>query len=198
MYWLIGVCAAWGLVISIAALDALGRGRFFEALATLAIAWGPGGLLAWFLVNRANGRNALREGVLREAGIAPGRGFDHTEGGSGIALNPTAKTLSLWADGCAKRYDYAEVREWVAQYEKAGEIVGVGLQGAMAAGGANFRAGRAAKANTGLFVTVRDVEHPKWRVAMRDKTTQARWMEILRQEINEGGVSARGAQGVAA
>lgn len=200
MYWLIGVCAVWGLLLSFALPEALGRGHYLEALATLAIGWGPGALLAWFLVNRTNGRNALRDGVLREAGIEPGRGFDHEEGGSGIALNPAAKTMSLWADGFAKRYDYAEVREWAAQFEKAGEIValGGGLAAGMGAAGANSRARRAAQANTGLFVTVRDVEHPKWRVAMRDQSTQARWMEILRQEVNEGGVSASNAKGVAA
>jgi hypothetical protein len=44
---------------------------------------------------------------------------------------------------------------------------------------------RDAAANTGFFVTVRDVDNPKWRIEMRDEATQARWMEILRQEINE-------------
>ena len=36
-----------------------------------------------------------------------------------------------------------------------------------------------------FFVTVRDIDNPKWRIAMSDSNTQARWMEILRQSINE-------------
>ena len=50
---------------------------------------------------------------------------------------------------------------------------------------ANARAAKQASANTGLFVLVKDVENPRWRIAMKDEGTQARWMEILRQEVNE-------------
>jgi len=62
-------------------------------------------------------------------------------------------------------------------------VVGVGLAAGTAALGANVRAERAAAANTGLFVTVKDVENPKWRIEMRDDGIQARWMEILTQDL---------------
>jgi hypothetical protein len=42
-----------------------------------------------------------------------------------------------------------------------------------------------AAANTGFFVAVRDVDNPIWRVEMTDAGREARWMEILRQEINQ-------------
>jgi hypothetical protein len=42
-----------------------------------------------------------------------------------------------------------------------------------------------AAARSGFFVEVRDIDHPRWRIAMKDEAQQARWMEILRQEIKE-------------
>lgn len=38
-----------------------------------------------------------------------------------------------------------------------------------------------AQQKTGLFITVKDVDHPEWRIAMYDKNDQARWHEILTQ-----------------
>ncbi len=64
-------------------------------------------------------------------------------------------------------------------------IVGGNLASATAALGANLAAERDAKARTGLFVEVRDVDRPRWRVAMRNEAMQARWREILDQQINE-------------
>jgi len=36
-----------------------------------------------------------------------------------------------------------------------------------------------------LFMTMRDADHPKWRISMFDADDRARWVEILRQEIDE-------------
>lgn len=80
---------------------------------------------------------------------------------------------------------FADVREWETRKERAGQFVGVGVRGSLAAVGASAQAEREAKANSGLFVTVKDIESPKWRIAMKDEVIQARWMEILRQEVNE-------------
>lgn len=36
-----------------------------------------------------------------------------------------------------------------------------------------------------FFVTVRDIANPKWYVSMNNRAIQSRWMEILRQQIND-------------
>lgn len=67
--------------------------------------------------------------------------------------------MGLLADGFWKIYLFSDVREWETRN-------GLGK-------------------NSGLYVSVKDVDHPKWRIEMKDDGIQARWMEILRQEINE-------------
>jgi hypothetical protein len=48
---------------------------------------------------------------------------------------------------------------------------------------------RAARRNSGLFITARDVDYPKWRVAMDNETLQQRWLEMCNQELREGGMA---------
>jgi len=67
-------------------------------------------------------------------------------------------------NGFWETHPYADIRGWEARKERAGEMVGVGLQAGTAALGANMRAERAAATNTGLFVTVKHEENPKWRI----------------------------------
>ena len=152
---------------------------------SVVMAMSPLGLLIWFEVHRSASRGARHKAALTAAGVTQGAGFDHQEGGSGIAINKEAQTLTLHVDGRSKTYPCADVRNWECVKERAGEMVGVGLHAGVAAAGVNYRAAKAAAANTGFFVTVRDVDNPIWRVEMTDAGTQARWMEILRQEINE-------------
>ncbi|MES2149871.1 MAG: DUF4755 domain-containing protein [Pseudomonadota bacterium] len=187
MGFLVGFLAVWGVLVSLTIGFATGvTGK----LCVLIVAWGPVGLLTWFLIARATGREKLHSAMLGALGVQPGAGFDHSEGGTGIALNPKSRTLALLADGGYQSYDYERVREWASNEQKAGQVVGFGLAGAASATGANIRAAREAAANTGLFVTVKDLGRPQWRVAMKDKAMRARWMELLQQEINEGGAAA--------
>lgn len=187
MGFLAGFFVLWGLFWSLSISFAAG---VMGKLGVLILAWGPLGLLTWFLVARATGRERLHAAMLGALGVQAGMGFDHSECGTGIALNPKAKTLALLADGGYQSYDYERVREWASNEQKAGQVVGFGLAGAASATGANIRAAREAAANTGLFLTVKDLERPQWRVAMSDKAMRARWMELLQQEINEGGAAA--------
>lgn len=178
------VTGLWALLLSFGISAAFHEGGLF-GLAVMLVGWGPLGLLIWFVFNRATKREAAHAAMLNEAGVQPSSGCDHTEKGAGIAINKQAKTLTMLINGFWKTYPYADVRGWETRKERAGEVVGVGLAAGTAALGANVRAERAAAANTGLFVTVKDVENPKWRIEMRDDGIQARWMEILTQEINE-------------
>lgn len=169
-----------GLVVGLFVME-MTRMGFIAVLAGLA----PTGLLVWSLIKRAGGREAAHQSMLQAAGVAQGAGFDHSEEGTGIAINKQGKTLSLLMGGFHKTYPYADIREWQSIKETAGAAVGVGVSGGLAAMGASERMKRDAAANTGFFVTVRDVDNPKWRIEMKDEATQARWMELLRQEINE-------------
>lgn len=185
------VLVIWGMFWSMAIPFATG---FFGKLGTVLLAWGPVAVFAWFHIARAFGREKLHAAMLGGLGIVAGQGLDHSEDGTGIALNPKTMTLGLLGEGGYQFYGYDKIREWASNEERAGGVVGVGVQGSVAAAGANIRAAREAKANTGLFVTVKDVGRPSWRVAMADKATRARWMEILQQELNEGGVATQAEQ----
>lgn len=169
-----------GLVAGLFVME-MTRIGFLAVLVGLA----PTGLLIWHLINRSGGRESAHQAMLQEAGIAQGSGFDHAEDGTGIALNKQAKTLTLQIDGFRKTYPLSDVREWETIKESAGSAIGVGAAGGLAAMGANARMKRDAATNTGFFVSVRDVDNPKWRIAMKDEEMQARWMELMRQEINE-------------
>lgn len=129
---------------------------------------------------------AIQSKMLSAAGVEPGTGFDHAELDSGIAVNRAAKTLTLRIGEKWKTYPYTDVRGWKASKHSAGQVIAGNVAGAMAALGPNIRASREADAATGLFVTVRDINNPQWRISMHDEAMQARWMEILQQAINEG------------
>ena len=180
------VCVIWGLVVSGPMLFAFKDG-FMVGMMFFIVGWGPTALLVWYVVNRAGNRQKFHAHMLAVSGVAGGTGMDHAEDGTGIAINRPAKTLTLLVNGFQKSYSFAEVREWETSNERPGQIVGsgIGVGASAAVLGASIRAEREAKKNSGLFVTVKDIENPKWRIAMKDVIIQARWMEILRQEINE-------------
>lgn len=176
-----GIAIVWALYYGLGSLDSPRHAPFLWPVIALA----PLALLFWAKLQTAKANNAGHTAILKESGVAQGLGFDHTEGGTGIAINKEAQTLTLHAGGHSKTYAYADVRNWESVKERAGEVVGVAGFAGIAALASNSRAKKEAEANTGFFVTVRDVDNPIWRIEMKDKGMQARWMEILRQEINE-------------
>ncbi len=160
------------------------RNQGGAAFAALLAGMAPLAGLMWFLqARRARWRREHGQ-MLAAAGVAPG-GLEHGEDDSGIAVDPAARTVTLLHAGRWKSYPFADVRRWETSSVRAGMIVGGNLASATAALGANLAAERDAKARTGLFVEVRDVDRPRWRVAMRNEAMQARWREILDQQINE-------------
>lgn len=167
----------WGLFFCVGSLAFNGGESFLFFLVGCA----PTGLLVWFLIHRASKREAAHTAMLQEAGVAQGSGFDHAEADTGIAFNKQAKTLTLLIGGFHKTYPYADIREWEAIKETPAIISAGNPAAVFDQVGVNRRAA----ANTGFFVSVRDVDHPKWRISMKDEAMRARWMEVLRQEINE-------------
>jgi hypothetical protein len=178
--WVISVI--WALIWSFAFSAKL---DFMEKLTLVLMAYGPVCLLAWYEFARAMKRQKLHTAMLGALGIPEGQGLDHSENGTGIALDPKAKVLALLAGGGYQFYTYDKIREWASNEERASGVVGAGFVGTVGAASANIRAAREAAANTGLCVIVKDLERPEWRVEMKDRTVRARWMELLQQEINE-------------
>lgn len=183
MGFLAVIAVLWGAFWSMGIKFASG---FDGKLGTVLLAWGPAVLLAWFVIAKALRREKLHDAALASLGVAKGTGFDHAEDGTGIAINVKSRAVVLIGDGGYKTYGYDQLRSWLDKEERPTGVVGGTVQGAAH----NIRAAREAAANTGLFVTVKDVERPQWRVAMKDRMARARWMELLRQEISEGGASA--------
>ena len=133
-------------------------------------------------------RNGMRDAMLTAAGLPPGTKWEHTEGNTGLAINLESRQLTLVARDLIKTYALTDVRGWTARLVKPGQsaVVGGGLAGGVLMGANNIAEGMRADDATGLFVTVRDIDHPVWRVQMTDEKKQAQWMEILEQVINEG------------
>lgn len=148
------------------------------------------GLLVW-MITRLNKsvRGSIEADLLAFAGVTGAAShFKHFEGETAVVLNRTDRTIALQVIGARAKYGYGEIREWTINQQDLGRAFGFGVQGQMAAAGANIAAIRKEVANTGLSVRVRDINHPEWFIRMWDKTTRNRWFEILTQEINEGGI----------
>lgn len=133
----------------------------------------------WSKSHQASAEKHLREMI----GLTEGTGYlfaSGVESACGIALNPATRKIALIEAGARKAYSFDDIREWQTIHETAGQVIGGGLQGAVA----NIGANSAAAARSGLFITVRDIDRPKWRIVMPQKE-HARWMEIMRQVVNE-------------
>lgn len=148
------------------------------------LAFGPIGALAAWEFFRAKRSSGAKGSLLAMLEMQEGQGRIHVSGGSGIALNPATKKIALYASGGGKAYSYDDVRGWETVKQQAGAIYSTNFSGAIGAAGTNIREAVKAANATGFFVTVRDIDFPKWRVEMPSESDQARWMEILRQEIN--------------
>ena len=100
---------------------------------------------------------------------------------------------SQFPSGTVEReYSFDQVRGVNSNIQKGGQIVGgaygSGFQGALNAGaagaqiaGANYRIAKENKLATGIFVTVKDIDHPRWRLAFANEHDIHRWMEIFEQ-----------------
>lgn len=111
---------------------------------------------------------------------------------SGIALSTDRQVVKLKEKKNIKEYAFVDIREWECNLASGGDIVYTGgsFSGGMAVVGENMRNKKRNVAASGLFVTVRDIDNPVWRIEMMDKKSQQRWMEIMRQCLNEARGSA--------
>lgn len=182
---------AWGWLVVVGGLALLtflvstGGGEHMAALVGILIGCAPLGLMFWAGQARKTRWASVHAEMLAAAG-GSAVAFEHGEEDSGIAVNPKSRTVTLSHAGSWKTYSYDDVRKWRTTLVRPGMVgAGANMGTALAAVGAEVRMRAEAAADTGLFVDVRDVDRPKWRIAMRSEAVQARWMEILNQEVNE-------------
>jgi hypothetical protein len=143
----------------------------------------------WLANISENVNNRGYNEMVAQAGIDPNSPLVFRLGETGIALNPDKKSVTLYNSRAVKTYPYSDIRSWEIVHQQAQQILNGGVAYTL---GASLRAQSDAKMASGLFVTVRDIENPVWRIAILDQPLQLKWMEILRQEINEGGVDLPG------
>lgn len=125
-------------------------------------------------------------------GFGAGFTYSFESNNTGIALSTDRQVVKLKEKKNIKEYAFTDIREWECNLASGGEIVFTGgsFSGGMAVLGENRRNKNRNVAASGLFVTVRDIDNPVWRVEMLDKKSQQRWMEIMRQCVNESPVAA--------
>jgi hypothetical protein len=150
----------WGLIGTFLALIST-KGTFLFLLSALA----PAGLLMGVSMARTNKHTERFRKILRETGVDEGSGFEYSENGTGIAVNNQSKTITLLANDSSKTFPYADIREWGTAKEDT----------------STFQFDK----SWFFTLTVRDKDNPKWRIFMGDSGTRDRWMELMRQEINE-------------
>lgn len=165
---MIGISAVWALLWSIAIpfafKDTLGQG----VLVTL-VAWGPMCCLLWFAIHKPSTRERVHKQAMEKHAIAIGQGLEHSEGSSGIGLDPGNRILVVHEGGFARAYPFAQIRRWERK---------------LASGSGRYQDQLNDAAASGMFIQTADVERPMWRVEMKDIATQQRWFEILTQHID--------------
>ena len=116
----------------------------------------------------------------------PNARYSHHASKTGIALDDQTRVIHLLEGKISKSYSYDDVRSWNTNIQTGGVVYGGGVAGALGTIGAGMDNAN----NTGLFITVKDVDHPEWRIRLckpnhRDiRKIHAKWMEILKQTIN--------------
>ncbi len=112
--------------------------------------------------------------------------FSHVYAGTAIALNKSNQTLFLAQGEVHRGYPFSDVRKWSYEVLSGGGVVG---NGGLRQVAINRQVNEANREGSGLFVEVRDIDHPKWHIKFEHdskiETELLRWMEILRQHINE-------------
>lgn len=104
---------------------------------------------------------------------------------TGLAVDTDKRIVRLQNGRSIKEYAFAEVREWRSNIVSGGQLAGMGGYAGIAIAGQNARIERENRKETGLFLKVKDLDRPEWRIDMPNRDHQVRWMEILQQTINE-------------
>jgi hypothetical protein len=110
----------------------------------------------------------------------------------GIAMDEAKSELHLFDNGYSKIYPFSDIREFTTNVATGGKYItgGIAALNMTAAGRANRAQEKENQEETGLFITVKDIDRPIWRIRFADDVQdeaklQTRWMEIFRQVVNK-------------
>lgn len=180
----------WLVLVTFGVLFMLSNKGFNSGIFGFILVWGsPALLIIWFLQIRPNkiakeNEEVNRKRVFDLVGSSPR--FQHFESSTGIAVNESKGEIILSdaAAGLFKSYPFSAIRGWSLRKETVESgSVRESYENAI------MRKDARAARNTGLFLDVKDIDHPEWRVVMKSEIDRNRWFEILKQTINEGGVA---------
>ena len=158
----------------------------------LLVALAPVTLTVWSKRREDATANKHFDELLRLAGMPRVQGLNHLEMGTGIAIDRAQRKILLVVGKAAKAYSFDDIRSWEGRKgQRGGRAVGYGMQGTLAAGASNMSDAQRADAETGFFVTMRDIERAQWRISMFIDADRARWTEILQQAVNESPAGVR-------
>lgn len=110
---------------------------------------------------------------------------------SGYGLAYDDSIVYMMEHGLAAKIPWTEVRKWswnVDGYNTTaiyGGSLANNMSGNMAAAVNNANAKASAFRESGFFVDVADIEHPRWQFMTIDEKLLTRWMEIFKQ-VSEG------------
>jgi hypothetical protein len=104
---------------------------------------------------------------------------------SGIAVSTKSRSIVVASNGKARAYSFDDIRSWeMTRIDGARvHIAGGGMQGAIQQGTANTVERIKAMHASGLFIRVKDVDHPVWQIHMYKQPMLDRWAEILNQTV---------------
>lgn len=120
----------------------------------------------------------------------PNAKYKFADGVYGVAIEN--EKIHLCEDGYTKSYPLSDVRTWRTNLQTGGSVMnqGSGLAGALSTGSMNRQIENDNIKNSGLFISVRDVNKPEWRIhfstnSEEEKRQQAKWNEILNQSLRD-------------
>lgn len=105
---------------------------------------------------------------------------------TGIVIDKNHEKVLLVEGEKSQVFNISQIRS----YEKKKCDIYIPTVNGINANIARCKAYADARRQTGLFITVSDVEHPVWRISMQDENDQQRWYEILTQ-LFEGTLSIK-------
>jgi hypothetical protein len=120
------------------------------------------------------------------ANLPPEMSRRHFWDGTGLGVDTEKSVLFIKSGKTSARYDLAAIRSIEKRFFSGGQIVVIG------GGGGGFGATAyndgVAQGNaqaSGLFFTMRDLDHPIWQVRFRTQNDLNRWYEVFSQLIGD-------------
>jgi hypothetical protein len=142
----------------------------------------------WYLGKYAVSRMKINAAKVAEWEALVGNSeYKYPSKNPSIALDTQKELLHLKSFGKSKTYPFSDIRSWRYNLSTGGNITpigNVGLAGAIQASAANASNNSRNRANSGFFVTVKDIDNPEWQIPMYSEKEMKRWMEIFEQKVN--------------